>query len=103
MLFAGALEFAAIWALMDRRLMPICDRVLWRRIVQSGVQRAASELHTLCFRENYAGNYRMFGLAPPAGAREGDDRTHAAVQLARRMGYPEIAWSYQKIARYSFD
>ncbi len=58
-----------VWYLMSRSLGPICDRVMWKAILDGGHSRAHHDHPTVNFRTNYRAHYAHFGKPAPEGAK----------------------------------
>lgn len=68
-----AFPIISAWHMVDRRLDPVGDRVVWFQIKKLGLQTAYSQQPTVCYRTNYIEHYKHFNAEPPEGARKGFD------------------------------
>jgi glycosyltransferase involved in cell wall biosynthesis len=70
MITRAAFPIVAEWYLMPRERHVVGDRVVWRRIVESGLTRAHTGIPTLSYRTPYRVHYESFGVPPPEGAKD---------------------------------
>jgi hypothetical protein len=85
MLFRPALHLALQWALIDPAEHVVGDRVMWERIVGSGVDRAHTGRHTVGYRVQNAAVYEMLRLPVPAGAARPTTDREIGRALRRRI------------------
>jgi hypothetical protein len=97
MLMRPAFHLASVWALMDPSQHPIDDRVVWQRILQSGLARAHTGKPSVGYRATLANFYHHFREEPPAGARVPVEVTRAADKWVRE-GNPPLQYKHEKYA-----
>ena len=68
-----AFPVVSVWHMVDRRLDPIGDRVVWFQIRQLGLTTAYSGEPSVCYRTNYREHYERFNATPPPDAKTGYD------------------------------
>jgi glycosyltransferase involved in cell wall biosynthesis len=65
----AAFGLVAVWYRMPHALTPICDRVVWKAVLEGGYSRAHSNAATVNFRTGYRAHYTHFGKTPPSGSK----------------------------------
>lgn len=80
LLTRAAFDLFPLW-FMPKALSPICDRVFFSCIQQSGHAIAFTDQRTVAFRSQYAVHYRAVGMEPPGGAKEASNLAGAFAYL----------------------
>jgi glycosyltransferase involved in cell wall biosynthesis len=65
----AAFGLVAVWYRMPHALTAICDRVVWKAVLDEDYSRAHSNVATVNFRTGYRVHYTHFGKTPPPGAK----------------------------------
>ncbi|MEM1114384.1 MAG: glycosyltransferase family 2 protein [Pseudomonadota bacterium] len=68
MFWREAFKLIPLWNLMPPQWGPICDKIMWFAIGQSGLQRSFTAKPTVCFRSQYQLHYEHAGVPVPKGA-----------------------------------
>jgi hypothetical protein len=97
MLMRPAFHLTSVWALMDASQHPIDDRVVWQRIVQSGLARAHTGKPTVGYRATLENFYQHFREPIPAGAKNATDLVRSAHKWVRE-GNPRLQYKYEGYA-----
>jgi hypothetical protein len=88
---AKAAALIPVWAMMDKPLSPICDRVMFHAMRARGVAFAWTKQRTVFFESRYDVHYRQAGLEPPPDAHFVDFKTMKALfsnqRNTERLGY----------------
>jgi glycosyltransferase involved in cell wall biosynthesis len=66
----NAFDLFEIWLKMPKILSPLCDRVFFQGLIQSGLRFESTKQKTVAFRTQYKIHYLMANLPPPPGAKE---------------------------------
>ena len=95
-----AFALLPLWALMDRRLHPIDDRVIWARVMASGLARAHTGRTTVGYLATHATIYRDLKLAVPAAAKESSAIRQALAVWAsvHKTPAPKLRPHYRRLA-----
>jgi len=67
----------SVWWLLPTDLHAIDDRIVWSKVLKSGIARAHSGEPTVAYRTAFVHHYRQFGEKPPKGAKDGREIGHA--------------------------
>lgn len=65
----AAFSILPVWALMDRRMHAIDDRVIWYHVLRSGLPRAHTGRPTVAYLATHAPIYQDLGLPVPDSAK----------------------------------
>jgi hypothetical protein len=97
MLMRPAFPVTSVWALMDPSQHAIDDRVVWQRLLQSGLPRAHTGRPSVAYRATLTNFYHHFREKPPAGAKVPVTLMRAAKQWVRE-GNPPLRYKYEEYA-----
>jgi hypothetical protein len=79
------------WAMMDKPLSPICDRVLYALVKGSGLPHGWTGLRTVYFRSMYSHHYALAGRPAPAHPHDVNLaavlREYSPDRCAERLGF----------------